>query len=479
VFAARFFDSSGSLSTNLNVLASEIGDVRPQEVLDKFRTLASLTWLYDRVLRKTVTDAVARVDQRGRARFEEIVEHSSYDETPMVARGVSRAQSTDGRASSTMSVFGRSNSFSEGAAPTKLFQTRSEWGVVISWTEPDTGTPVYGILFSQTVCAIQALANCTAPTLLSALLASSATSPSDARAAGRTRAVCKDQHPSNHAAERGMCRSRNGTWKSIEVNCESHMNALAHKSVHKHTSVAVSGMLNLAKSVEMAGEFALLRKCVEDVAYRQMVVYRGVRDDDDRLYRQMALKVLIPNSRGSNLKRAMFLSMLPDGNLRNTNAVDLCLPFGQLVADIEEFKRDVARGVARCLCSNNLSCTPSADGTTLRSLRASRPYSRLSTALAQRRTHCMRSGASRALAGRIQATPRAWTRPLMLLEAMLAMSTTRSRVPIRLARRRSSAATSEAQAPKLQPLMAPPPAMRGSWRWRWRSSTRSTRVPSP
>jgi hypothetical protein len=250
-----------------------------------------------------------------------------------------------------MSVFGRSNSFSEGAAPTKLFQTRSEWGVVISWTEPDTGTPVYGILFSQTVCAIQALANCTAPTLLSALLASSATSPSDARAAGRTRAVCKDQHPSNHAVERGMCRSRNGTWKSIEVNCESHMNALAHKSVYKHTSVAASGMLNLAKSVEMAGEFALLRKCVEDVAYRKMVVYRGVGDDDDRLYRQMALKVLIPNSRGSSLKRAMFLSMLPNGNWRNIHAVEIFLPFGQLVVDMEEFKRDVARGVARCLCS--------------------------------------------------------------------------------------------------------------------------------
>ena len=115
----------------------------------------------------------------------------------------------------------------------------------------------------------------------------------------------------------------------------------------------VSGMLSLAKSVEMAGEFALLRKCVEDVAYRKMVVYRGVGDDDDRLYRQMALKVLIPNSRGSNLKRAMFLSMLPNGNWRNIHAVEIFLPFGQLVVDVEEFKRDVARGVARCLCSKN------------------------------------------------------------------------------------------------------------------------------
>ena len=89
--------------------------------------------------------------------------------------------------------------------------------------------------------------------------------------------MCKDQHPSNHAAEREMCRNRNCKWKLIEVDCESHMNALAHKAASKHTLAAVSGMLNLATSVEMAGDFSLLRKCVEDVAYRKMVVHMGLR----------------------------------------------------------------------------------------------------------------------------------------------------------------------------------------------------------
>ena len=82
-----------------------------------------------------------------------------------------------------------------------------------------------------------------------------------------------------------------------------------------------------------------------------MVVYRGSGCDDDCLFRQMALKVLTPNTRGPNLKRAMFLSLLPNGNWRNNRAVEVVLPHGQLVVDMEEFKRDVARGVAQCLCS--------------------------------------------------------------------------------------------------------------------------------
>ena len=280
-WAERFFDAARPMPTNLNVLANEIGDVRPQAVRDNVRTLASFTWLYDRVLRKTVTDAIARFAQRGRARLEEIVEHSSYDETPMNARMLSRPLRAAGHASSALDVFGRTFVVYDGAAPTKLFQTRSEWGAVFSWEEHRAGTLVCGVLYSQTVCAIQSVSKCSAKTIFNALVANSATSPSDARAEGRTRAECKDQHPSNHAAEREMCRNRNGKWKFIEVGCESHMDALAHTAASKHTLAAVSGMLNLAKSVEMVGEFSLLRKCVEDVAYRKMVVYRGSGCDDD------------------------------------------------------------------------------------------------------------------------------------------------------------------------------------------------------
>ena len=134
------------MSPSISVLVGEIGDARPHVVLDNFRTLASYTWLYERVLRTLVTDALARSAQRGRARLEEIVEHSSYDETPMVARTVARPLHIGGGSpSSSLRVFGRT-----------LFQTRSEWGAVSSWTPLGTDTPMYGLLFSHTVCAIPA-----------------------------------------------------------------------------------------------------------------------------------------------------------------------------------------------------------------------------------------------------------------------------------------------------------------------------------
>ena len=194
-----------------------------------------------------------------------------------------------------------------------------------------------------------------ATTVANSLHMSSAYCLTDRFAKSRIRSVCKDRHPSNHAAERLLCGGKlhDTTWDGVEIDCESHMNQTTHKDAAKIVKPIISGMLHVAKSFDTVGDWIDFRQAAQDVILRKNInIRRGESSIEHMVYRQLVLRCCIPNVRGANQKRAVFLTMLPNGNWQDHDNIDIWIPFGVDIGDEDEFKRGIALRMANCLFMN-------------------------------------------------------------------------------------------------------------------------------
>ena len=327
--ALRAFDGRmPPLPVKVDDLAKEVGLTRFQ-VIQKLHRLAYMAWLNMWSQRRLVTDAFEQASVRDRrVKIENITENESYDGTPLDVRQRAPKPKAPSAPSAeyaplTLAVrvekpkilslllplkLGNRNI----VAPTKLFQVRSEWGLIASFT-PEGQDPRFIVIAGVTTTLLQGLSDESAPSIYKGLANIDASVPSDARAETRTRAATKDRHPSNPCAERKMCTERNGNWDSIEIDCENHMAQSVHKSVAVHLKVVVSTGLHTSLMLHMASEINEFRQCVFDTARGIARIHSGACSEDATRRRMLSLKTWIVNTKSANLKIALFLATLPAG----------------------------------------------------------------------------------------------------------------------------------------------------------------------
>ena len=203
----RFFGAGQKpLGRDRPSLAGDVGI--PRSSLDaKLQRCAGVAWTMDRVLRKLLIDTLMRAQVRGLLVVTDIIANLAYDEASMTTRQpASSSFSRQGsqivreRALLPLLLGDRGHSAPSGAVTTKLLQVREEWAVLVMVKASNSeGHEVsnYFCFGGRTACHTQALRDTKGPTMLQALKLASGSCPADARAKFRTRAVCKDQHPSN------------------------------------------------------------------------------------------------------------------------------------------------------------------------------------------------------------------------------------------------------------------------------------------
>ena len=162
-------------------------------------------------------------------------------------------------------------------------------------------------------------------------------------------------------------RNKTVKWDLLEIHCESHVNALVHKEVALHHVEHISEMLNFSLSLQFTADLNLFRQCIVAVAAPKVRIRRGPPPERFELYRRVALRNLLVNTKSEQAKRAACLSMLPNGDWTDPENIDVWVLHDADITDEKEFAQGVAVTISRSLVYKRYGKYTLASGTVWRS----------------------------------------------------------------------------------------------------------------
>eukprot|EP00971_Amphidinium_carterae_P174034 3449492-Amphidinium_carterae.5 len=251
------------------------------------------------------------------------VDSCAYDETPLKTSianlsgvqppGGVALHGAGGSLSDVAAVCALPNKVKDSAI-TKILQSKQQYGMVL---KSSAGCLSF---IGHTPNPLQSMERGTAEVLATCLEQSSAVSHWAADFKCKSRCACTDMNPANPKADKHIAASR-GDWCQLHMFCEvHHTSRIFIRSFDKMIPDHIRGMLHAALSLRYAAGMAMFRRCLKSVIRERLIVMQGAPSAEAYKYRQLCVELFLPD--GGSLVKRMLLQHLPNGDWRNSSAVE-------------------------------------------------------------------------------------------------------------------------------------------------------------
>jgi len=359
--ATRLFWGTGR-QVSISVVSEETGVSRRQLVQDQ-RTLAACLLSCDIQARHTLEAWVSTSS----IVFEPVfyVEYDRHDESSMPISvtttvkaagfcGGSSASACSTKALAVVDQFTTTLPDSKEIGPAKIVQSIQNFGMVFKKKAApgSSEADAYFLLVGDSLTALQACDRTIAEVLRHLVKLRSCATLGSRPFRSKARMVTVDRFSGNLKAERAL--QHDLQWLSLVIGCEAHGVARVHTKALGLMDFDISGAMHLALSVTMAGTMQKFKRCVREVIAERLAwpPLRGQPTVDAEQYRLRCICALTNGwSRASSMQRKALLHMLPSGDWRKRNVVEVYvspevknLPDKELL--INNFAHSLAQGLA-------------------------------------------------------------------------------------------------------------------------------------
>jgi len=233
---------------------------------------------------------------------------------------------------------------------TKLLQASGGFAMLLR-VEAPTG-PRFVHIIGECIAGLQVVDRTTAEVLRYCCQLRNTTGLASRRFPLRIRCAAVDHYQANLKSERVFAKERG--FLSLVVGCESHSVSNIHAKTMLLLDYHISGCINLALSVEMAGYMNRFRDALRQVIKRRLVwpPLRGSSTLEATSYILRAIASLNTSwSKASQLQRRVLLELLPNGNWLRRGTVEVHI--NDSVTDLppkQVFAESVADSLTQGLC---------------------------------------------------------------------------------------------------------------------------------
>jgi hypothetical protein len=310
----------------------------------------SLKWAVSRHVRDVL---VACCAQSRTVTIEDYTERLGYDSTPMNLKqtasiSMPQATSSSDALAIVRSGFGKKLPKPQTSSSTNVFQCQHGWGMVLSGEV--NGETKYIILMGEGQFHVQSLLGNTPSPMVRAIAEQNFTPPGAEAAKTLSRIGAIDRHPSNFVVERRILRRRrrkNRKWTSHSSTCCQHKLGTIRMRGAKPLESAVSGIINVTRSINSASHLRDFRKCFWKVCYKRTCPVTGYPDDSVVEQHRHILKWFIPRGPNVEVQRVM-LELLAHSEWSDHSQIIVKMPPGTEY-DVETIKHKVADGLTEAL----------------------------------------------------------------------------------------------------------------------------------
>ena len=245
---------------------------------------------------------------------------------------------------------------------TKLVQSIQSYGMLLKKKggEGGGGQDCYFMVIGDSITPLQAVDRTTAEVFRHLWRSCTCASLAAKGFASKARAVTADHYAAQLKAERVI---RNDLkWMSLIVGCEAHKVAQVNGRTMSIVDDTITGAIHLALSTTLSGMTDKFRASLREVIEERLdwPPRFGAPPDDAQRYRRQCIESLTLGwSMTSTWQRRVLLSMLPSGDWRKRDCVEVYLPVNtDPLPEKRVVAADMARGLTRGLAWYRLAIYP-------------------------------------------------------------------------------------------------------------------------